>query len=338
MTDNVEELLREGIDRLTAGAEVPAGLLARARRRNRQRRRAIWAAAGTAAVTAVAVIAATGTPGPYRGSPQEQDISYVVSRAQQALAGLTQANAIEVTEVTSSQPGDFGFMVVNASAPGGTGVESGTQSAILPGVLGSVHADRVVLWSSPGLLLDQGFSADGKLVFASSYGNVTARSGKKVDEAYGAAYSARIQWHSPLVGDSLPNAPATCQNVLGTESEDFSAQIAKALSCHLYTLAGHQEINGVNTIKLVLKPQPGLSGVGQTLWIDPSSYLPIREEYSFAQSPARTRVLTDSFQWLPRNEASLAALRAAVAQSAIPAGFKSLPADDLPILTANPSP
>jgi len=229
-------------------------------------------------------------------------------------------------------------MVVNARAPGGTGGESGTQSAILPGVLGSVHADRVVLWSSPGLLLDQGFSAGGKLVFASSYGNVTSPSGKKVDEAYGAAYSDRVQWHSALVGDSLPNAPATCQSVLGTESEDFSAQLAKALSCHLYTLAGHQEITGVNAIKLVLRPQPGLSGVGQTLWIDPSSYLPIREEYSFAQSPAGTRVLTDSFRWLPRNEASLAALRAAVQQSAIPAGFKSLPAEDLPIVTADPSP
>ena len=61
MTDNVEELLRTGIDRLTAGADVPAGLLTRARRRNRQRRRAIWTAVavGTAAVTAAAVVAAT---------------------------------------------------------------------------------------------------------------------------------------------------------------------------------------------------------------------------------------------------------------------------------------
>jgi hypothetical protein len=330
MTD-IEELVREGIDRLTAGADVPAGLLARARRRNRQRRRAIWAAtiAGTAAVTAAAVIAATSGPGPQTGSVQEQDISYVVGRAQQALAGLTQANAIQETAVTSSQPNGFGLAIVSTSASGGTGIQ--------PGVLGGVQADRVVYWASTGFLLDQGFSADGKLVYASSYGNVTSRSGKKVDEAYGAAYSAHIQWHSPLGGGDLPNTPATCQDVLGLESEDFSTEIAKALSCHLYTLAGQQEINGVNTIKLTLKPQPGLSGISQTLWIDPSSYLPIREEYSFAQPHAKARVLTDNFQWLPRNQASQAALRAAVKQSAIPAGFRSLPADDLPLASVSPA-
>jgi hypothetical protein len=325
MMDNVEELLREGIDRLTAGADVPAGLLTRARRRNRQRRRAIWtaAAAGTAAVTAAAVIAATSTLEPPSGSLQQQDISYVVSRAQQALAGLTQANAIQVDEETASQPNDFGFVVLNLSASGGTGVQSG--------VLGGVHADRMVRWTSTGLRLDQGFSADGKLLFASSFGNVTSRAGKKVQEAYGAAYSARIQWHSPLVGQDLPAPPLTCQNaLLGSGSEDFATQIAKALSCHLYTLAGHQEINGVSTIELVLKPQPGL-GIRQTLWIDPSSYLPIREVDSFVQPHAQTVVLTSNYQWLPRNEASLGALRAAVQQSAIPAGFRSLPADDAPL-------
>jgi hypothetical protein len=325
MMDNVEELLREGIDRLTAGADVPAGLLTRARRRNRQRRRAIWtaAAAGTAAVTAAAVIAATSTLEPPSGSLQQQDISYVVSRAQQALAGLTQANAIQVDEETANRPNDFGLVVLNMSTSGGTGIQSG--------VLGGVHADRMIRWTSTGLFLDQGFSAAGKFLFASSIGNVTSRAGKKVQEAYGAAYSARIQWHSPLVGLNLPAPSLTCQNaLLGSGSEDFRTQIAKALSCHLYTLAGHQEINGVSTIKLVLKPQPDLN-IRQTLWIDPSSYLPIREVDSFVQPHAQTVVLTNNYQWLPRNEASLAALSAAVQQSAIPAGFRSLPADDLPL-------
>jgi hypothetical protein len=322
MTDNVEELLREGIDRLTAGADVPAGLLTRARRRNRQRRRAIWTAAvaGTAVVAAAAVVA-TSSPQPHSGSLQQQDISYVVSRAQQALAGLTQANAIQVVEETASQPDGFGLTVLDMNASDGTGAQ--------PAALGGVQADRMVDWTSPGLSLYQGFSADGKLVFATSFGNVTSRAGKKVDEAYGAAYSARIQWHSPLVGGvDLPATPTTCQDVLGTEPGDYQTQIAKALSCHLYSLAGRQEIDGVNTIKLVLKPQPGLN-IGQTLWIDPSSYLPIREAYSDVQPDGKTVGLTDNFQWLPRNAANLAALRAAVQQSAIPAGFTSLPADDL---------
>jgi len=257
----------------------------------------------------------------HSGSLPQQDISYVVSRAQQALAGLTQANAIQVVEETASQPNDFGLTVLDMNASDGTGVQ--------PAVLGGVRADRMVSWTSPGLSLYQGFSANGKLVFATSFGSVTSRAGKKVDEAYGAAYAARIQWHSPLVGGvDFPATPTTCQDVLGAEPADYKTQIAKALSCHLYTLAGRQEINGVNTIKLVLKPQPGLN-IGQTLWIDPSSYLPIREALSNGQADGKTVVLTDNFQWLPRNAASLTALRAAVQQSAVRAGFKSLPADDL---------
>jgi len=262
MTDNVEELLREGIDRLTTGADIPAGLVTRARRRNRQRRRAIWAAAGTAAVTAAAVIAATSGPPAATGSLDEQTISYVTSRAQQALAGVTQANAIEVTEESSSQPGGFGFTVLN------TDYSSSTQSgsAQLPGVLAGVHADRMTDWTSTGLLLQQGFSADGKLVFASSVGSVTTPAGKKVPEVYGAAYPARTQWHVPLTGGpNWPAPPLTCQNdVIGSGSQDFRTDIAKAISCRLFTMGGHQEIDGVNTIKLVLKPQPGL-GVRQTL-------------------------------------------------------------------------
>src|ERR1700678_445519 len=226
MTDNVEELLREGIDRLTAGADVPAGLLTRARRRNRQRRRAIWTAAvaGTAVVAAAAVVA-TSSPQPHSGSLQQQDISYVVSRAQQALAGLTQANAIQVVEETASQPDGFGLTVLDMNASDGTGAQ--------PAALGGVQADRMVDWTSPGLSLYQGFSADGKLVFATSFGNVTSRAGKKVDEANGAACSARIQRHSPLGGGvDLPATPTTCQDVLGTEPGDYQTQIAKALSCH----------------------------------------------------------------------------------------------------------
>jgi hypothetical protein len=329
MTNNVEELLREGIDRLTAGADIPAGLITRARRRNRRRRRAIWAAAaaGTAAVTAAAVIAASSTPQTSSGSLQEQTISYVTSRAQQALAGMTQANAIQVTEETASQPNDFGFYVLNMSPSGGTGVHSG--------VLAGVHADRMTDWTSTGLLLQQGFSADGKLIFAASIGYVTSRPGngaaKKVQEADGAAYLAHIQWHSPLVGPDGPAPPLTCDNAMaGGGSGNFRAQISKALSCHLYTLAGHQEINGVSTIKLVLKPQPGL-GIEQTLWIDPSSYLPIRAVVSFVQTHTKTVVLTHNYQWLPRTAANLAALRAAIRQSAIPSTFRSLPADDLPL-------
>jgi hypothetical protein len=62
VNEDVEQLVREGLDRLAMDAEVPAGLVGRARQRCRRRRLAAGSAiaSGIAAVTAVAVIAATG--------------------------------------------------------------------------------------------------------------------------------------------------------------------------------------------------------------------------------------------------------------------------------------
>jgi hypothetical protein len=64
MNGDVEELLREGLDRLTAQVQVPSGLAGRARAHHRRRKIAARAAlaCGTAAVTAVAVIA-VASPG-----------------------------------------------------------------------------------------------------------------------------------------------------------------------------------------------------------------------------------------------------------------------------------
>ena len=62
MSLDVEDLLRQGMERFAEQVPVPSGLARRAARARRRRRLAVRAAAaaGTAAVTAVAVIAATG--------------------------------------------------------------------------------------------------------------------------------------------------------------------------------------------------------------------------------------------------------------------------------------
>ena len=72
MNGAVEDLLREGLDRLTADVQVPAGVTGRARSHLRRKKIAVRAAlaGGAAAVTAAAVVAATvpggGTAGPIR--------------------------------------------------------------------------------------------------------------------------------------------------------------------------------------------------------------------------------------------------------------------------------
>jgi len=92
MSTDVEELLREGMDRFTTGVQAPDGL-ARAAVRLRRRRRAVRAAVacGAAAVIAVAAIAVTGVAvgAPARsgaGLTQARTAAYVIGRVENALA------------------------------------------------------------------------------------------------------------------------------------------------------------------------------------------------------------------------------------------------------------
>jgi hypothetical protein len=88
MNVDVEDLLREGMERFTEEVPVPRGLARRAAR-VRRRRMAVRAAAGAgaAAVTAAVVIAATGGAGAGGGTMQARTTAYVVSRVEKALAG-----------------------------------------------------------------------------------------------------------------------------------------------------------------------------------------------------------------------------------------------------------
>lgn len=324
MSPNVEELLRDGIGRLAANAEVPASLLARAKQHNRRRRQAITAAvaAGTAAVTAAAVIAATtGTSSTNTGALHGQTITYVATRAEQALAHLDQDHAIE-TDTDILTNASFGWTVLNLAANGTNGSDPPGH-----GALSDVRASRLVNWIY-GIELQQGYSAAGKLVFSGAIRQTGTQHGEPVWEADGAAYPARTQWHSRLtVTGQGPEPSLTCGNS-GIGYPDWRQSIAKALSCHLFTLAGNQEVDGIDTIKLVGKP---VVGNRTTLWVDPTSYLPVRIMTTDQQPSRPPAVQTDDFRWLPPTTGNLAALHAAEQRGAIPSGFRSLPKTDLPV-------
>ena len=103
MSTDLQDLLREGLDRLTADASVPDGLVGRAQQHNRQRRIRIRAAiaAGTAVAAAAAAVtvslAATGNQ-PGSAPVRTQTVADVATRTEQALAAaVDQGNAIQVT-------------------------------------------------------------------------------------------------------------------------------------------------------------------------------------------------------------------------------------------------
>ena len=79
------------------------------------------------------------------------------------------------------------------------------------------------------------------------------------------------------------------------------------LSSGVYRVAGHQVVDGINTVKLTATEQQ------PTLWVNPVTYLPVRS--------GTPQVQTD-YQWLAPTRAHLALL-----DQPIPAGFTRVPAD-----------
>ena len=332
MTNGIEEMLREGFDRLTADAKAPAGMVGRAQRHNRRRRIGSLsaAAAGTAVATAAAVITITAVVPQGNPAPRVRTVGYVTGRAQQALAKVAQGKAIEEIRATARN-GTFGFIVLNMAPDALQNPKNTTGTAVLPGVLGSVKAQRMTSWFYHDLVLQQGFSAAGKLVFTSSIGMVTSSAGKRVPAAYGAAYPARTRWLSPLTGRNGTLPKLTCAHAYpGAATPHLRATILKALSCGLFALDGQQRIDGVDAIKLIMKPSPGL-GFRETLWLDPSTYLPLRTSVASWGSHGQVSLLVQDYRWLQPSAANRAALHAAIHLAAIPSRFRMLPPADLPL-------
>ena len=86
---DVEELLRDGMERFTEGVRAPAGLAAEAARRHRRRVaiRVSAACTGVAAVAAAAALLAAGSPASTGAAgTRATTVAYVVSHVKQALA------------------------------------------------------------------------------------------------------------------------------------------------------------------------------------------------------------------------------------------------------------
>jgi hypothetical protein len=141
--------------------------------------------------------------------------------------------------------------------------------------------------------------------------------------------TSRTWWHGALQL-SLPAAgPDACQEAflpppVGT-TLDWAAEIRTALSCGHFQLAGHEQIGTADAVKLVSVKVNGPYTV--TLWVDPSTYLPVRLIWNWldprAQGPG---TLTGDFQWVKLTQDNLSALRVPV-----PSGFTQAAKGGLPV-------
>jgi hypothetical protein len=324
MRNDVEELLREGIDRLTADAAVPRGLAQRAHRHYRHRRTAIRAAvaAGTAAA-AVAVIAGTGVltgSAPHSGSPvHAQTAAYVTSRMAGALDAASVRHSVQEISVTGHNAW-FSLDARELFIPPGNPPAGPSVPPIV------VTARRLEVWVHDGILRQEGMTSSGRVVYDASIDTVTTSAGEHTTGGDGVDYRNKTWWHTvSRIGVGDGNPALSCRNVFVPVAigipVDWAAQLRAAAACGSYRVVGRQLVNGVNAIKLEMVIQGRIAGAdGQTFWVDPSTYLPLRMESRGSQSS----VVSD-FRWLPPTAANVAKVRVP-----IPAGFTKVAPAGLP--------
>jgi hypothetical protein len=259
MNGAVEDMLREGLDRLTAEVRVPAGVAGRARAHLRRKKIAVRAAlaGGTAAVTAAAVVAAT-VPG--RGAvplPRMRTTAFVISRMENALASIN-----KVVQSTTS----FSAAYPPVMAWNYRGDMRLTQSGFIAPAL-----DKGMPW------------AQGRVDWG--VGTTTIR-GKK---AYVQIDYRRHEWYRTSAMDFTPGACITTLDIVQFNGPaDWASYLRQALACGGFTVAGHAWVGGVRTIKLtgsdVIRnfwtrlphgEGRGPLRVDATLYVTPSTYFPV---------------------------------------------------------------
>jgi hypothetical protein len=308
MSTDVEDLLREGMERFTAELRAPAGLtcqITRRRRRRRLARRSLTGAAVALTAGGVALAVAVVPSQPRNGIELTADVVKHVNSA-----------------LTAADPGDIAQMTVTTSSAAAYGGKTAATAEEWS------YGDqwRSVTYSSPGHpLYDEGATASSRSsVYTlvnystrtwtrqSGLGRPAAPlplsvSGNSGPHGCGPAVAALpllFRFGLPGIGLPASTLPSTVARSLRT-----------AVSCGTLTVAGRQRVDGVEAIELTSRPD---SFISETIWVSPSTYLPVRV---VVRSGPGTPVIqqTADITWLPPTAQNLAKLTVP-----IPAGFRKV--------------
>ena len=307
MNTDVEELLRDGMERFTADVRARAGLAGAAGRRHRRR---VVARTAVACGTAVALAAgvAFAAAGGGSGAAQARTVAYVTSRVEHALAS---ENLVFVGRSDNQVTGDS---VTWAYGPQNRFEEFTSNSC--------------------GQMLASG-SCTGRGGSQPALAQGTAIVGGKLVGAYVTYFDHRYSlW--PL----RPQSASACStdDALSMAAPIFptthwSAFIDATLACGAASVTGHVLVNGVETTQITGKPitvrlQPGYAKTVHatwatarwTLYVNPTTYLPARmygstETFGGSAGSYSSSYVTN-VQWLPPTRANIAQ-----ALVTIPPGF-----------------
>jgi hypothetical protein len=300
MTTRLEDRLRADMETFTADLTVPRGLAAKAyvQVRMRRARLRVLIAAAAAVLLIAGGLAGAGASGAFSSgqappSAQARLTAYVVRHVESALGSPRLGNLIGYTRM------EFPPGAALEPSPAGLSGPRGPRSAEVPWSVGFTTT-----WQYRNAVEVLAYSPSGQPVFAISHrlshsaGTVTA-----------VLYGSRTWWTSPAVPGTAP-AGGSC--VAGNSirlstgpGNGWPALIRSQLACGAFSVAGHQEVDGVDAIRIA-GPVPGF-----TLWVNPASYLPVQ----LTIGP-----VSASFEWLAPTPANLGLL-----QLTVPAGCRQGP-------------
>jgi hypothetical protein len=300
MDTEIEDLLREGMERFTAEVRAPAGLARRLERR--RRRRLALRSAGVAGVLTAAAVALVAVllPGAFLGGSTGSAASaaYVVKKVDNAL--------------TAAEPGEMAQMTVTTTSP------------VLSGAGKTVKAEE---WSYDGQWRSVVYSADGQPAYDEGLSSssvytvvsyLTRTWGRQFMPALPAGQSRKSQGCGPaftnlpmLFREELPSTGLSVTSPPAT----VAASVRTAISCGALAEDGRQVVNGMTTIRLTSRMS---SPLAETIWIDPGTYLPVRV---VTRSPGGMPAIqqTANIAWLRPTARNLAELGVR-----IPAGFRQV--------------
>ena len=312
MSTDVEDLLREGMERFTADLRAPAGLTCQIARRRRRRRLALCSVTGAAAALTAGGVALAVVVLPSQQRAGIELTADVVKRVSSAL--------------TAADPGDIAQMSVTTRSASPYGGKTTTTTAAEWS-----YGDqwRSVTYSSPGHpLYDEGYTASaGSSVY--TLVNYSTRSWTKRP---GLGRPAAAIPFSTLPASTLP-ASRGCRPAIGAlpllykfglpgiglPASSLPSTVARSLrtavSCGTLTVAGRQSVDGIEAIKLTSRPG---SFISETIWVSPSTYLPVRVVVRSASGAPAVQQTAD-ITWLSPTAQNLAKLTVP-----IPAGFRKV--------------
>lgn len=297
MNTGIEEI-RDRMEHATAGIGVPSGLARRAARRRRRRivTRAA-AAAGTAVVLAGVAIAATTAAAPRDGH--------------------TIASARLVSDIRSA---------LDAAAAGDDVVRVRASNGQTD--LWYYRSAREILMRA------EAFSASGQPSFDQGYiatSTSLTQTSVSFQEKNWSTWTVKADLLRQIGRPGLHDAcvEAICLSFT-QDPATLTADIREALSHGKLTRDGTEDIDGVDTIKLVSvrnKPQASADAdfvVATTLWVNPATYLPVRLQINttvtLPDGHTSHAVFSSDVSWLPPTSANLANLRVR-----IPPGYTQVP-------------